>query len=332
MKALNWSGERQLEIMTLSIPEVGAKDVLIEVQATGICGSDLHAYLGKHRFRNPPAVLGHEVVGRVKEKGSGVTKIDVGDLVTVMPLIACGTCVQCQANRPHLCLNKIVPGTSKWTGTFAEYFVAPEDVTVKLPEDFPLKVGALIEPIAVAVHAAKQAGSVQGRTAHIIGAGPIGHLIAITAQTMGAQEITCIDPDPAALQAAADNGFKAVRPGETTGLPEADTTFVTANYDASIDDAMKLTKPAGTSIVVAMYEGHIPIDIYQLVFDEITLRGSMIYRLEDFYAAVDVAQVSREKLLRIVSPLMPFEEGPGVFEALARGERTTLKTLLAPAT
>lgn len=330
MKALNWPSERKLEMTAAPIPEVGERDVLIAVEATGICGSDLHAYLGQHRFRKAPAILGHEVVGRIERTGERVEKLAAGDLVTVMPLITCGDCSRCASGNGHLCSNKIVPGTPAWTGTFAEFFVAPESVTLKLPDDFPVELGALMEPLAVAVHAVRQAGDVAGESVRVLGAGPIGHLIAVVARSMGAGSIDCVDPDPAALEAAERNGFETSHPRDAESLEPSRVTFVTANHASSLDDALKHSEPSGTVVVVAMYEGQIPVDIYQLVFHEVTVRGSMLYSLDDFHEAVGVGRENQNELLSIVTPLMPFEQGPAEFERLARGERTALKSLLSP--
>lgn len=330
MKALNWPSDRKLEMTTMPAPEIGEKDVLIAVEATGICGSDLHAYLGQHRFRRAPAVLGHEVVGRVEQKGDQVKGLEIGDRVTVMPLIACGVCSQCRSGRNHLCSNKVVPGTPKWTGTFADYFVAPEGVTLKLPESFPVELGVLMEPLAVAVHAVRQAGTIAGARVRVLGAGPIGHLIGLAARSTGAHSIHCVDPDPTALAVADRNGFETSHPGDSSEFEPASVTFVTANHAASLDDAFAGTESSGTVVVVSMYEGQIPVDIYQLVFHEFTVRGSMLYSLDDFDEAVRVAAENETELSRVVTPLMPLEEGPAEFERIARGERAALKSLLSP--
>jgi L-iditol 2-dehydrogenase len=330
VKALNWASDRTLEIAHVPTPEFGVRDVLISVEATGICGSDLHAYLGKHRFRKAPAILGHEVVGRVVQLGEQVESLNVGDLVTVMPLIACGTCSRCETGRSHLCSNKVMPGTPGWAGTFAEYFVAPESVTLKLPGDFPIALGALLEPLAVAVHAARQADSIAGKAVRILGAGPIGHLIAVVARNMAAGRIDCIDPEPAALDAARKQGFRAYEPSDAGDLRAADVTFVTANHSSSLDEALGYTDASGAIVVVAMYEGKVPVDIYELVFSELTMRGSMLYSLDDFREAVEVARENASGLSEIVTPLMPLNEAPAEFERLARGERSALKSLLSP--
>lgn len=314
----------------MEAPTLTEHDVAIRVEATGICGSDVHAYLGKHRFRKPPAILGHEVAGIVSEVGTAVTNVRIGQRVTVMPVVSCGNCELCLSGHPHLCRSKLVPGTERWPGTFADVFVAPEEVTLPLPEDLDAELGALIEPIAVGVHAVRQASSTQGKTALVIGAGPIGHLLGLAARRAGTERTVLVDPEDVAQAAARANGFDVLAPGELEGAGQFDLTFVTANYQNSVTDALRATKPTGEVVVVSMYEGDVPVDIYKAVFDEITIRGSMIYRLSDFQSAIDLATTDAAALRRVIGPPIPLASGAEAFEEIVTGHRTHLKTLLDP--
>lgn len=327
-----WSGDRRIETTTLERPTLGPRDVAIRVEATGICGSDIHAYLGKHRFRKPPAILGHEVAGIVSDVGPEVATVRIGERVTVMPVVSCGHCDLCRTGHPHLCRSKVVPGTEKWPGTFADVFVAPEEVTLSLPQALDAQLGALIEPIAVAVHAVRQSSSVEGKTALVIGAGPIGHLLGLAARDAGATSIVLVDPEDVAQQTGRANGFDVLAPDDLESAGLFDLTFVTANYDRSVTDALRATTPTGEVVVVSMYEGDIPVDIYKAVFDEITVRGSMIYTLDDFRAAIDLATQNAGALRHVIGPPTPLASGADAFEAIVQGRRTHLKTLLEPET
>lgn len=327
MKALSWTAQDHVKVIDAPEPKITESDVLIELIATGVCGSDVHAYMGKHRFRVPPVVLGHEVVGRVKEIGAEVDSISIGDVVTVMPVRSCRRCRECRSGNSHLCAHRSVPGTKEWPGTFATYFVAPADLVLKLPP-LPAEVSAMIEPLAVAVHATNRAGNLKHKTVNVIGAGAIGHMIGIAARYKGASRIACMDPDPLALELASKNGFVALQPGDESRLPMADVTFVTANYAKSLDDAIERTMVAGTIVLVSMYEGQIPVDIYAAIFNEMDIKGSMLYSMDDFREAIRIAQSTQDSLKRIVGPSIRFEQAPDLFRNLSKGKRGALKTLI----
>ena len=328
MKALLWTGERKLETTEIERPEIKDGEILVKVELTGICGSDIHAYLDKHRFRRAPAVLGHEVVGTVEAVGEQVSTVSVGDYISVNPQVACGECELCEAGHENLCRNKLVPGTKAWHGTFAQYFTAPEHTVIQLPQDLPVNAGVLIEPIAVAVHAVKRVPTVQDKKVTVMGAGPIGHLIAVTARHYGANSVVCVDVDPVALKAANENGFGAIDPRKRKPDP-ADIVFLTAGYPQSVNDALKATKPRGCLVVVSMYEGEIPIDIYHTVFHEIDILGSMTYVHEDYADAVEVAKANPD-VASIVSEPVSLANASAAFNDIVGGRRSALKVLLDP--
>jgi L-iditol 2-dehydrogenase len=328
MQTLLWTDTRVIEPREVPQPEPAADEVVIRVALTGICGSDVHAYLGHHRFRKPPAVLGHELVGTVAAVGSSVTRFAVGDLVSVNPQIACGTCTPCMAGHENLCERKIVPGTPHWTGTFGGYFPAPERTVIPLPADLPLAAGVLIEPLAVAVHAVKRAGDVTKRRTLVIGAGAIGYLIAVAARHAGASDVTCIDVDPVARSAAERAGFATADPREVTPDP-GDVVFLTAGHPEAVTQALRLTRRRGTIVLVSMWQGEIPIDIYQAVFHEIDLKGSMTYVAADYADAVAIA-VANPGIVDIVGTPLPFDRASEAFDDIVAGRRSTLKTVLEP--
>jgi len=174
-------------------PAVGRGEVLIRVAYAGVCGSDLHAFLGTHPFRKPPVVLGHELSGTVAEVGEGVEGLAVGDLVTVLPAVSCGQCRACVAGRTNICENRVVPGVQGWLGAFAEYFAAPATVTYPLGRHTTLVQGALAEPLAVAAHAVERGGVGAGSDVLILGGGTIGLLIGYAAQRAGARSVAITD-------------------------------------------------------------------------------------------------------------------------------------------
>ncbi len=146
--------EDKYKIMTRKVSDLrtGSDQILIETEFAGVCGSDIHAFKGLHPFRKPPVILGHELSGTVMEMGKEVKGFRAGDRVTVMPLIACGECVQCKRGRQNICLNKKVPGIEGWLGTFSEYFLSKPPITYKLGEGTSFETGVLAEPLAVGIH------------------------------------------------------------------------------------------------------------------------------------------------------------------------------------
>jgi L-iditol 2-dehydrogenase len=329
VNSIVWKQARELVAVDAPKPEVRANEVLVRVALTGICGSDVHAYLGRHRFRKPPAVLGHELVGFVEEVGENVRRFKVGDYVSVNPQIACGDCVPCQGGFENLCLNKVVPGTTRWTGTFGEYFPAPEHTVIALPEGVSLNAGVLIEPLAVAVHAVRRAEQVEGRRVLVVGAGAIGFLIAVAARHFGATDITCVDIDPVALEASRVAGFATIDPRDETPQP-ADVVFLTAGHQGAVNQALAACKRRGTLVLVSMWEGDIPIDIYQAVFNEIDLKGSMTYVTADYADAVAIA-LAHPYVGDVVGAALPFDAATDAFEDIVSGRRGTIKTVFDPA-
>jgi threonine dehydrogenase-like Zn-dependent dehydrogenase len=167
-------------------PVFGERDVLLEVIATGICGSDLHGYTGENGRRRPGQVMGHETVGRVIAHGSGVDPGLLRVAMTINPVIGCGACGRCRAGRPQLCADRTVIGVApERPAAFAELLAVPADNLVALPSELPVEYGALVEPLAVGYHAVRRAPVRSGDTVLVIGGGPIGQACVLAAHREG---------------------------------------------------------------------------------------------------------------------------------------------------
>ena len=153
----------KIEFTEVPKPAIGDHDVLLRIRRIGICGSDIHVYHGKHPYTSYPVVQGHEFCGEVAEVGPSVQSFRPGDLATAPPQIVCGECVPCREGRYHICENLKVMGFQA-PGVAQEFFALPESALLKLPAGFTLESGALVEPLAVAIHAVSRAGSVAGLT------------------------------------------------------------------------------------------------------------------------------------------------------------------------
>ncbi len=177
----------------VEVPQVMPNQVKIKMMNIGVCGSDIHVYHGKHPFTKYPVTQGHEVSGEIVELGSEVSgRLHVGQKVTVEPQIYCGKCYPCRHGKYNLCEELNVMGFQS-TGMASEYFVVEESKVTELPDEMSFVHGAMIEPLAVAVHAVKQMGDVKGLKVAVLGAGPIGNLVAQTAKGMGAEAVMITD-------------------------------------------------------------------------------------------------------------------------------------------
>ena len=153
MKSILLEEVGKTTIKDIPKPVLNDNEVLVKTEYLGICGSDMHVFEGNHAFRKPPVILGHEMSGIVVEIGTGVTKINVGDRVTALPSTYCNECEHCKSGNTQQCLNRKVPGTPNWIGSFVEFFNVHEDLLFRLPETLDIRIGVLAEPLSVTVRA-----------------------------------------------------------------------------------------------------------------------------------------------------------------------------------
>jgi threonine dehydrogenase-like Zn-dependent dehydrogenase len=244
MLAVRYYGIRDVRIEVLPRPVCGPKEVLVKVAYAGICGSDLHIYRKGMFVSTVPETMGHEFSGVVEEVGPGVTGFKPGDHVVGDPRVACGSCPWCRQGKENICpelsfIGEICPGC------FAEYLVLNEEHLLKLPSSLELDRAALIEPLAVALHAAGKAGLSSRETLGIIGAGPVGLLTLLAARPL-VEQILVVDRAPVRLELARRLG--ADRVAQT--LPEepseqVDVVIEAVGAEATLKGALKLLKPGG---------------------------------------------------------------------------------------
>ena len=166
-----------IEFREVPIPEPKAGEVLVKIMRIGVCGSDIHVYHGEHPFTKYPVTQGHEVSGEIAALGKGVTSLRVGQRVTIEPQVVCGRCYPCRHGKYNLCEELKVMGFQT-TGTASEFFEVDAAKITPLPDTMSFNEGAMIEPLAVAVHAAKRFPELAGAKVAILGSGPIGILLA----------------------------------------------------------------------------------------------------------------------------------------------------------
>lgn len=327
----------KVEIEEHPIPEVGENDVLIHVERAGICGSDLHLYKGTHAFRKLPAALGHEVCGTVCKIGSGVKRFQVGDHVTVEPQVGCGQCELCKSGNVNLCANKKVPGTPAWQGTFAEYFVAPEQAVYHLNANISFEVGTLVEPLAVAVQAMNCSNASSKDSIAILGCGTIGLLVLAVAKQRGYKKIFCTDTADFNRELAVKMGAqvaydpvncdveKEIRK-ETEGKG-VNLCVVAASAPNIIDQASTITGKLGEVVLVSMITKPIPVYTYSFVFNEQKLIGTMTYTTEAFRQACEMINEGLD-VAQIVTHCLPLEDAGKGLEILDKKTENAGKILV----
>jgi L-iditol 2-dehydrogenase len=298
MKAAFVVDREKVEIRDIDIPKIKSDEVLIKVKAVGVCGSDLHFFRGTHPFRKPPAILGHEVAGDIIEVGDQVSNLKVGDRVTVEPQQGCGKCEFCRQGIVSLCLNKIAPGTPDWMGTFAEYFNAPGQVVHKITDNVSYATAALIEPLAVAVHAVGRITVKKKDSLVILGSGTIGLLTLVAARESGYQNIICTDTQDFNLSMAEKHGARLVlnplqddvvaKVREFTGGRGADVVLVIADAKNIIDQASSMVRKRGEVGMVAVISEQIPVYPFNFIANEMNLFGVASYETKDFVKATEM--------------------------------------------
>jgi L-iditol 2-dehydrogenase len=262
------------------MPEPGPLEVLVEIAAVGVCGSDVHYY--EHgriqtRIVRGPHVLGHESAGRVVAVGERVSKHDVGDRVTLEPGLPCGRCRECRTGAYNLCQDVKFLGAPPTDGAFTLYLAMHEDFAHALPDDLSDEAGALMEPLSVALWACEKAGVTAGDRVLVTGAGPIGLLAVQVARVRGATEIAVTDVNERRLELALATGAtRAHSAGDR--LEEADALIECSGHPQAMHDGIAALRPGGTAVLVGMGGGDdatVPLSLIQT--REIWLTGTFRY-------------------------------------------------------
>ncbi|MHC1761177.1 MAG: zinc-binding dehydrogenase [Negativicutes bacterium] len=338
MKAAYVEAPRVTSVRDIERPRAEDREVLIRVNYAGICGSDLHIYKGIHAFRKPPVMLGHELAGVVESVGNKVTKFQHGDRVTVMPQIGCGHCRMCNAGNPNICTTKRVPGMNGWVGSFVEYFNAPEDIVVKLPDAVTLEVGALSEPLAVAVHVVKQISEGNRGSLVVLGSGTIGMMIVAIAPFFGIRKVLATDALDYNLVAVRDLGAaKTVNIlkenlqdaiAETFEGEKADAVVIAAAAPNIIDQAIESVRPHGEIIYLSMITKPMTANTFPIVFQELTIKGSQTYTMEDFSDAVKLLVSQKVDFHRFITHIFELERVQEAMELADEKTEDSIKIMI----
>lgn len=338
MLAIVIHGPHDLRIESRETTQPKEGQVLVRIEAGGICGSDLHYYhhggFGAVRVRHP-MILGHEIAGRIAATGPGVTGLAVGDVVAVNPSQPCGRCAMCLAGLSNHCTDMRFYGSAMRNphveGGFRDELVceASQCFVAKRMDAFAL---ALAEPFSVALHAVNQAGSLLGKRVLVTGCGPIGALVVVAARLAGAQDIIVTDivPEPLAVARA----LGADRVVDMRDRPEAlshvggtiDVMFECSGNERALRSGIDVMHPCGTVVQVGLGED-VSLPQSRIVSRELTLRGSFRFR-EEFGVAVSLIDSGRAVLDALVTRHFPMRDAVAAFE-LASDRRAAMKVHLA---
>lgn len=327
----------KIEFRKIPVPEVGDDQALVKIKYIGVCGSDIHVYHGKHPFTRYPVTQGHEVSGEIVALGKNVSNLHVGQHVTIEPQVTCGKCYPCRHGKYNLCEELKVMGFQT-TGTASTFFAAPVERVTPIPETMDFKDGAMIEPLAVAVHAVRRYGDVTGQNICVIGAGPIGNLVAQVAKALGAAKVMVTDISDyridLARECGADTVYNTTKVDfgdamvETFGPDKADVIYDCAGNDITMGQAIKYARKGSTIILVAVYAGMANVDLAVLNDHELDLNTTMMYRHEDYLTAIELVNAGKIELKKLQSKVFPFSEYLDAYKFIDANREKTMKVLI----
>ena len=318
------------------MPQVGPNDVLVEVKAVGVCGSDVHYYehgrIGSYIVRQP-LILGHESAGLIVAVGSDVPQSRIGERVAIEPGIPDGVCEQCRAGHYNLCPNVRFFGTPPIDGAFANYVTVPAPFAYTLPDTMSNEEGALIEPLSVGLWACRKARLRGGDSVLITGAGPVGLLAMKVALALGVAQVTLTDVFPQRLALAQQLGATrtvnvAEQPLSQAGI-QADVLLECSGQQQALSEGVRSLRPAGTAVIVGMNPGEelrTPISFIQN--REITLTGT--FRYANTYAdAIALVASGRIDVRSIITGHYPLEATEQALQA-TKQDPTNIKSVVTP--
>lgn len=319
MKAGVIEAKNSIQVKTVPMPELKEGEALIKVRYCGICGTDVHVLRGEYGDGNFPIIPGHEFVGELVEaKGAGAELFNPGDMVVAQPFFSCGNCEPCAQGNDNVCRDLHFMGT-RVNGGFAEYVKVLTHKMYKIPKDMDLRLAALTEPVAVAVHDVRRSGLAVGQTALMIGGGPIGMLIAMVARHAGARRVIISEISEYRREFAEKLGFTTVNPLDKdfderiSALTEGkgfDVCFEVSGSKPGIAAAVKHCTIGGSVMVVGISQEPHPVDLSAVFAKQLRIQGVRIHAQYNFIGAVELLKSGAldKEFLTLVSEEYPLEK------------------------
>ena len=345
MKAAVLHGARDIRIEPYRQPELRPGMVMLRSRRVGICGTDLHYYAHGYNATfvpDRPFILGHELTGEVVAVADDVEMVKPGQRVAVNPARGCGFCSYCKGGQSNLCRKTIMLGSASTTpptdGALAEFLTVRADQCHLLPDDMDDGAGAMMEPLSVALHAVKRAGTVSGKRVLVTGGGTVGLLVALTARAFGAVPVAVSDIVPARRSKATELGVDVALDPAATDLTDQvreltglgfDMVFEASGAARALRSAFDLVRPGGTIVQIGTVgTADIPIPVNQLMVREINFRGSMRYG-DTFDEAIRLVAAGRIKVQPFVNHVFALEDSAKALE-FAGDRSVALKVQIQP--
>ena len=317
------AGKEKIEVRDTEVPSPDAGEVLVRVRACGICGSDLHFYHGVFPA-NPNVSPGHEFAGEVVELGEGVGGFEPGQGVVIEPIRRCQECAFCRSGRYHLCPKHMLLGTFA-PGGLAEHVSVPACTLYPLPEDLDFELGALVEPLAVAVHGVHLVDLTVGERVLVFGSGTIGLFSIIAAKAAGAGEVVATyRHDHQGEAALAAGASRVIRDSDVAGLEKQgiDVAIETIGGSApTLAQALGAVRPGGRISVLGLFPGGVQLGGLALILKEVTVVGGITYcrpgLRSDFDVALGILQSDPERARMVITHRFPLDEATQAFATAA---------------
>ena len=321
----------------VDIPEVQPDQIKVKMKRIGICGSDIHVNHGKHPYTSYPVVQGHEVSAEVVETGKDVTNCKAGDKVTIQPQVVCGKCYPCTHGMYNDCEVLKVMGFQT-TGMASDYFVVDANKALVLPEEMSWDHGAMIEPLAVAVHAVRRyAADMTGKKAVVLGGGPIGNLVAQTAKALGAEVVLLSELSAYRLDTAKKCGIATVNPSEkdlleaiteACGEDRADVIFECIGINPTMKQAIAYARKGSHIVVVGVFADLATVDMAAVQDHELTLLGSAMYREEDYIKAIELVAAGKIEFETLITHRFGFREFKKGYDTIDLEKDKAMKVMI----
>jgi L-iditol 2-dehydrogenase len=339
MKALVYEGPWQMPLRDVAEPQAGPGEVVVEVKAVGVCGSDVHGYTGSTGRRIPPMIMGHEFTGVVAAVGEGVQDRKMGDRVVVQPLTTCGVCANCRAGMTNVCTNRTGLGMWDVDGAWAEAVRVPSNQLYDLPTEVTWENGSLVEPLSVSLHAVNITPITLMDTVVILGAGTIGLFALLGCRLKGSGNIIVSDLSPRRLAKAKQMGADIIvnpadedLPGivkRVAGPAGAPVVIEAVGVGPTARQSIELVKPGGNVTWIGNSQPMVEVPMQKIVTQEVTLRGAYGFTVE-FARSIEAIRSGRVDVGQIIEMDAPLAQGTQIVDGMAKGQVEAIKVILKP--
>lgn len=330
---------RKMEVRDTVMPELHPDEVMIRMKKIGVCGSDVHFYEhGEAEFPDVyPFILGHEGAGEVVEVGAAVSHLKAGDRVCLEPGVPCRVCEWCTSGKYNLCPTVYFPSAPRALGMMRNFITHKADLCFKLPENVSFQEGALVEPLAVGIHAVRESGIKMGQSAAILGSGCIGLVTLLSLKAAGVDDITVVDIHNIRLEKAKELGARHLINASSTDMISAvkdvyggigpDFIFETAGNKVTASNSVPMIKRGGTIMIIGNVVGDTPVNFQMLGNKEATIKATFRYR-NIYPSALSALSSGRINVNSIVSDFYKFEDTQSAFEDSINNKATVVKAMI----